>query len=197
MKTEYEAKFLQIDIDAIRSRLRAAGATLEQPLRLLRRIVYESPQLKAKNAYIRVRDEGHRVTLTYKQFDALALDGAKELEVVVSDFHTTVDLLAAIGLTGTSYQESRRENWRLGEVDIMIDEWPWLVPYIEIEAEEPAHVQSVAKRLGLDWADAAFGDVMVAYRHQYPHLDSSQQISVLPEVKFGDPLPPLFQSRVD
>ncbi|QQR52133.1 hypothetical protein IPG36_06195 [bacterium] len=66
MKTEYEAKFLQIDIDAIRSRLRAADATLEQPLRLLRRIVYESPQLNAKNAYIRVRDEGHRVTLTYK-----------------------------------------------------------------------------------------------------------------------------------
>lgn len=147
MKTEYEAKFLQIDIDAIRSRLRAADATLEQPLRLLRRIVYESPQLKAKNAYIRVRDEGHRVTLTYKQFDALALDGAKELEVVVSDFQTTVDL--------------------------------------------------VAERLGLAWADAAFGDVMVAYRHQYPHLDSSQQISVSPEVKFGDPLPPLFQSRVD
>lgn len=147
MKTEYEAKFLQIDIDAIRSRLRAADATLEQPLRLLRRIVYESPQLKAKNAYIRVRDEGHRVTLTYKQFDALALDGAKGLEVVVSDFQTTVDL--------------------------------------------------VAERLGLAWADAAFGDVMVAYRDQYPHLDSSQQISVLPEVKFGDPLPSLFQGSVD
>lgn len=147
MKTEYEAKFLQIDIDAIRSRLRAADATLEQPLRLLRRIVYESPQLNAKNAYIRVRDEGHRVTLTYKQFDALALDGAKGLEVVVSDFHTTVDL--------------------------------------------------VAERLGLAWADAAFGDVMVAYRDQYPHLDSSQQISVLPEVKFGDPLPSLFQGSVD
>lgn len=197
MKTEYEAKFLQIDIDAIRSRLRAADATLEQPLRLLRRIVYESPQLNAKNAYIRVRDEGHRVTLTYKQFDALALDGAKELEVVVSDFQTTVDLLAAIGITGTAYQESRRENWRLGDVDIMIDEWPWLVPYIEIEADEPAQVQSVAEHLGLAWADAAFGDIMVAYRDQYPHLDLNQQISVLPEVKFGDPLPPLFQSRVD
>ncbi|QQR52132.1 hypothetical protein IPG36_06190 [bacterium] len=85
--------------------------------------------------------------LPTKQFDALALDGAKELEVVVSDFQTTVDLLAAIGITGTAYQESRRENWRLGDVDIMIDEWPWLVPYIEIEADEPAQVQSVAEHL--------------------------------------------------
>lgn len=194
MKTEYEAKFLDIDIDAMRQRLGALGATLEKPMRLMRRVTIDTDDMKKKDAFLRVRDEGDRVTVTYKQFDSLSVDGAKEHEITVNDFDETVALLAAAGLLHGSFQESKRETWRLDTVEIVIDEWPWLHPYIEVESHSEAEVQNASERLGLHWGKAVFGDVMVAYRAQYPHLTEKDTVGNLAEVRFNDPLPTLLKS---
>ena len=102
MKNEIEAKFVNIDIDDIRDKLRALGATLVQPLRDMRRVTIDSPTMQAKNAFLRVRDEGNKTTLTYKQFNALSIDGVKEVEVEVSNFDNTIILLAEVGLAHSS-----------------------------------------------------------------------------------------------
>lgn len=193
MKVEYEAKFLNVDIDNMRQRLKKTGAKLEKPMHLMRRVTIDNPDMKRKGAFLRVRDEGDRVTMTYKQFDTLSVDGAKEHEVIVSDFEETVALLAAAGLPHGSFQESKREIWRLGDVEIVIDEWPWLNPYIEVESTSVQMVRDFSEQLGLDWSDAVFGDVMAAYRAQYPHLKETDTVGNIPEVRFGDPLPELLQ----
>lgn len=194
MKTEYEAKFLKVDIEAIRSRLKELGAELEKPMRLMRRVTIDTAGVKKKNAFVRVRDEGDRTTITYKKFDALSADGAKEHEVVVNDFEETVALLAAAGLPQGSFQESKRETWRLGDVEVMIDEWPWLAPYIEVESTSVEQVKDFSEKLGFNWDDAVFGDVMAAYRVEYPHLSEEDTVGNVAEVKFGDPLPALLQN---
>lgn len=194
MKTEYEVKFLSIDIDEIRERLTAHGAELVKPMRTMKRVTIDTPAMKEKDAFVRVRDEGDRTTLTYKQFDQLSVDGAKEYEVTVSDFDETVQLLATAGLPHGSFQESKRETWELNHVEFMIDEWPWLEPYIEIEASSEEEVRAMAERLGFDWEKAVFGDVMVAYRAQYPHLTETQTVGTLPEVKFGAPVPEMLKT---
>ena len=148
MKTEYEAKFLDIDIEKMRQALRKIGAKLEKPMRSFRRVTIDTPAMKKKDAYLRVRDEGDRITLTYKQFKALSVDGAREHEIVVDDFEETIALLTKIGYPPHSYQESRRETWRYGNVEIDIDEWPWLKPYIEIEADGVESVKDFAAKLG-------------------------------------------------
>lgn len=193
MKTEFEAKFLDVDIAAMRETLLAAGAVCQKSMRLMRRVTIDTAELKAKNAFVRVRDEGDRVTMTYKQFDALAVDGAKEHEIVVSDFDEAVGLLAAAGLPQRSFQESRRETWMCDGVEIVIDEWPWLAPYCEVEASSEGKVRDCAEKLGFDWSEAVFGDVMAAYRAQYPHLKDSDTIATIPVVRFGDPLPGLLK----
>lgn len=193
MNTEYEAKFLNVDVDSVRDTLQSLGATLMKPMRLMRRVTIETDNLKKKNAFVRVRDEGDRVTATYKQFDSLSVDGAKEHEIIVSDFDETIALLAAAGLTHGSFQESKRETWRLDTVEIVIDEWPWLEPYVEVEAQSEAEVRQFSEKLGLSWDEAVFGDVMAAYRAQYPHLREQDTVANIPEVKFGDPLPELLK----
>lgn len=75
----------------------------------------------------------------------------------------------------------------------MLDEWPWLKPYIEIEGPSEEAIRDVATELGFNYAQAKFGDVMVAYRAQYPHLAETDTVGNLPEVKFGAPLPDLFK----
>ena len=194
MKTEFEAKFLNINIDQIRQKLTELGATLEQPMRLMKRAIIDNDFLSSKNAFVRIRDEGHKVSLTYKQFDDLSVDGAKEHEVVVSDFNETLALLDAVGLVHKSLQESKRETWKHGNVEIVIDEWPWLDLYIEIEADSEAAVKDFTEKLGFNWNNAVFGDVMAAYRVQYPHLSKDQTVGSIPSIKFGDPLPALLQT---
>lgn len=194
MKNEIEAKFVNIIIEDVRSELKRIGAVLTKPMRDLRRVTIDTPELKKKNAFVRIRDEGDKTTITYKQFNSLSIDGVKEIEVSVNDFDNAVMLFKEAGLVYGSIQESRREIWMLDEVEVVIDEWPWLNPYIEIEAPSEDLVISTAKKLGFDWDDAVFGDVMAAYRVQYPHLGLNDTVGNLPEVRFGDPLPELLKS---
>jgi adenylate cyclase class 2 len=196
MKSEIEVKFLNVDFDQVRAKLRELGGECEQPMRLMKRVTIETPELVQKKSYVRVRDEGDKVTLTYKQFDSLSVDGAKEIEIIVSDFKDTVALLSAAGLPHISFQESKRETWKLGAVEVVLDEWPWLNPYIEIEGESEAELKDVAKKLGFNWDDAVFGGVTIAYRAQYPHIDPGDTVGRIAEIKFDDPVPDFLQAKV-
>ena len=193
MKTEYEAKFVNISTSEIRQKLRSLGGSSEKPERLMRRVTIDSPEMKQNKGYLRVRDEGDCVTMTYKQFDKLSVDGAKEHEVNVDNFEETIAILEAAGLPYTSFRESKRETWRLGDAEIVIDEWPWLAPYIEIEANDEHVVRETAEALGLSWGDAIFGDVMAAYRAQYPHLTPFDTIASIRSVTFDSPLPDMLK----
>lgn len=196
MKAEIEAKFLNVDFDVMRDKLTELGAECEHPMRLMKRVAIENEFMRSgKDSFLRVRDEGYRTTVTYKQFDSLSVSGAKEIEVEVSDFNAMVAILEQSGLVPRSYQETKRENWRLGTVEIMLDEWPWLNPYLEIEGSSVASVKRVALDLNLEWNNAVFGDVMAAYRVQYPHLGKNDTLASVSVVKFGDPMPPLLAAN--
>jgi adenylate cyclase class 2 len=195
MKTEIEVKFLKVNFDVLREKLTQLGAKCVQPMRLMRRAIIEPPELARKDAFVRVRDEGDKVTLTYKQFDDHeAFSGVQEIEVTVSDFDATVALLAKAGLPHKSFQESRRETWQLDGVEIVLDEWPWLSPYIEIEGQSEEGVRSAAAALGFDWADAVFGSVTAAYRVEYPEGDSRKLIT-LESVAFDAPVPAIISGK--
>ena len=195
MNTEIEVKFVNIDQKQIREKLKTIGAICNQPMRNMRRVTIDTPIMKAKNAFLRVRDQGDKITLTYKQFDSLSLHGAKEIELDISDFDKAVELFAAVGIPHHSHQESRRETWKLDDTEIVLDEWPWLDPLLEIEGPSEKHVKDITTKLGLDWEKAIFGDVMSAYKVQYPYLGPNDTIGNLKEVKFGDPLPDLLKPK--
>lgn len=189
MKTEIEVKFLNIDPDDLREKLHAVGAICAQPMRLMRRQVFY-PADGNRDSYIRVRDEGDKTTMTFKRFDAMSLHGAKEVEVVVSDFEDAMMILEQSGLKKKSYQETRRETWHIGTTEIVIDEWPWLQTFIEIEGENEADVRRVADKLGFDWnEDAVFGSATQAYRVQYKKMPKDFIMDDVPEIRFDAPRP--------
>jgi len=198
MKAEIEAKFPGVSHDDVRAKLKEHGAACEHPMRLMRRVAIDSDFMRTgKDSFLRVRDEGHRVTLTYKQFDELSVDGAKEIEVEVSSYEDMIAILEQAGLVAHTSQETKRENWRLGDVEIMLDEWPWIRPYVEIEAPTEEELREVASKLDFEWSDAVFGDVMAVYRVEYPHLTLRDTVARVPVVTFGAPLPDLLKSKQD
>jgi adenylate cyclase class 2 len=145
MPPEIEAKFLHVDHAALRSQLEKLGATCRHPNRLTKRLVLDFPdrRLRAKDGWVRIRDEGDKITLTYKQLNQRSLSGMQEVEVVVEDFVGTEAFLKAIGLEPYSYQETKRESWELDSVAIELDEWPWIHPFVEIEARDETAVWHV------------------------------------------------------
>ncbi len=168
MEIEYEAKFLSIDKDDVRRRLAEAGATLVRPEFLQKRIPFDLPgDRKSKDAWVRVRDEDGRVTLSLKIVDGDRIEDQREIMVTVDDFDNAVMLLDEIGCMRKSYQETKRELWRAGSVEIMIDEWPFLDPFVEVEGPSESAVREAAEKLGFRWDDAVFGAVGKLYFMKY------------------------------
>ncbi|MGF6889376.1 adenylate cyclase class 2 [Nocardia sp. GAS34] len=164
MKHEYEAKFLAIDIDAIRATLIALGAKQILPRTLLTRTIFENDTL-ARGAWLRLRNEGSRSTLTLKQVtDATSIDGTTEIETTVGDLAAMAEILTRLGATEVRYQENYREEWQLGEVIYDIDTWPDLPAFLEIEGPNETAVRAAATGLGLDYAHARFGSVDEIYK---------------------------------
>jgi adenylate cyclase class 2 len=195
MKSEIEVKFLDVDIEDIRSRLRDAGAELEHPMRLMRRVLIEEPHHAKEHSYIRIRDEGDKTTLTFKRRTypggKSTILSTKEIETTIGNFDTAVEIFSEAGWKHKTYQESRRETWLLDDAEVVIDEWPWINPYIEIEAETEEIVEKVADKLGFDWKDAVFGSVDVIYARDYPKM-SVRGVIDIKEGHFGDPVPKEF-----
>lgn len=196
MQTEIEAKFLDVDHDEIRNKLKKLGAKLEHPMRLMRRVVFDKPDggfFKVNGQRLRVRDEGNKITVTLKTNGASKYDS--EIELQVDSFETAIKLIEGLGFNVISYQESKRETWQYDQVEIVLDEWPWLKPYIEVEGKNESEIKSFAQHLGFNWEDAKFGSVDTAYMAQYPKMTTSDSIGNVDEVKFDLPLPKYLIER--
>ena len=168
MQIEYEATFENINKDEIREKLKKMGAVLVRPEFLQKRIPFNLPKEKrAKNKFIRVRDEGNKITLSYKSFEGDKIEDQKELCLEVNNFEDAVELLKLIGCEPKSYQESKREIWKLDNVEIMIDEWPFLEPFIEIEGKSEEEVKKVSEKLGFDYSKALFSAASMLYQRKY------------------------------
>lgn len=194
MDTEVEVKFLHVSIEDIRQKLQQLGAQCSHRMRPMRRVIINTPNMRENHGYVRLRDEGDKVTLTYKQFDGSDVDSAKEIEVIVDSFDKALAILKSAGSQVSSYQESRRETWHHDGVEVVIDEWPWIDPYIEIEGGSEQDLRRVAEELGFDWdSEAVFGSATVAYQHQFPdaRLDD---ISVFERICFDDPKPTVLRA---
>lgn len=185
MKIEIEAKFPGIDPAAIRAKLQDVGAHCAQPEILMKRYVfdYEDDVLNDTGGWVRVRDEGDKITMSYKQLHGRTIKGTQEVEVIVHDFETACVFLEALGLIAKAYQETKREKWIWGDIEITIDTWPWVPTFLEIEGPTEAAVQNMARLLELDWDNALFGSVETIYQMHYRVTE--EEIDQLPEIVFS------------
>ncbi len=146
METEYEVKILGINVSDVI--LKIGKLKFKEPKVLdFRRYVYD---IKAgDSAWLRLRTDSKKTTLTYKNFIKNAVDGVQELEVKVDDFEKTHELLLTLGYEYTAYQENRRTLYENDEIELAIDEWPHIDPYLEIEGKNIEVVEKYIKLLDL------------------------------------------------
>lgn len=190
MAQEIEAKFLDVSHDVIREKLTQLGAHLEQPMRLMRRTIFDYPdkRLEATHRRLRVRDEGDKITVTFKAHEGDSKYPV-EIETRVESYEAMCELFEAAGLEGYSRQESKRETWVYKDVEVVLDEWPWVKPFIEIEGPSEDSIRQVASELGFDWNDAYFGAAETVYCAEYPSMKDTETIGEVAELTFSGELP--------
>ncbi len=191
MNLEIEATFVDVDKAEIRQKLHQLDAKLIQPETLMRRIVFD---VHSNHAFARVRDEGNRIVLTYKNHHDNTLTGTEEINVEVSNYDDTIAILKACGLRAKSDQDSYRETWELNGTEISIDTWPWIPTYIEVEGPTTDSVASVAARLGYDIKNGVIGSVDEVYKLYYD-IDNSVINEQIPVFKFTD-APQILASKL-
>jgi len=155
METEFEAKFYPIDKEKYRKLLKKLGAKLVISERKMIRAIGDNEvnNFMEDNGYLRVRNEGNMTRLSYKtttDWDG-KLEDQKEIDVEVSDFDKTIELLKLAGFKFNRVQETTREEWEYKGAQVTIDTWPGLPPYTEIETDSEEKVKELALELGLNW----------------------------------------------
>lgn len=183
MKIEYEATFPNINKDEIRERLKKIGAVLVRPEFLQKRTNFHLPKERKNNySWIRVRDEGDKITLSLKVVDGDKIGNQKELCLQVDNFINATEFLKNIGCEKKASQETKRELWTLDGAEITIDEWPFLEPFVEIEGSSEEEVKIISKKLGFNYGEAVFGGADEIYNKKYG-IDKDI-INNIPEVTF-------------
>lgn len=137
---------------------------------------------------MRVRDEGDKITASVKGHDGSNNIAAQtEVSIKVDSYQGAIDFALAIGCKTKTYQENYRETWMLNGAEIVIDEWPYLEPFIEIEADSEGKVKEASQQLGFDYTTAIFSNVIELYHRKYGW--EHQKITTTPKIIFDEPNP--------
>ena len=168
MKIEYEATFTNIDKQDIRERLRKIEGKLIRPEFLQKRVVFNLPEeYKIKGGWIRVRDEGDKIRMSLKIVDGTGIESQKEISLKVDSLERAEEFLTLLGCQKKAYQENKRELWKIDGMEITINEWPFLEPFVEIEGDSEESVKDMAEKLGFDYQDALFCSIDTLYSRKY------------------------------
>ena len=78
-----------------------------------------------------------------------------------------------------------REVWKRNGVEVTIDTWPGLNPFVEVEAQTEDTVREVSEELGFDFEKALFGSIDLVYQKELGIFAAT--INTLPEITFANP----------
>jgi len=168
-RREIEVKLPSSDLDAVRQKLRGQGASLERERHDESNDLYDDPagRLSASGAALRLRRVPGEARLTYKgpaRFEQ-GVKAREERETAVADGGEAAAILESLGFQRKFRYEKRREEWRLSDCAVCLDETP-IGDFVEIEGD-PAAIRRVVSELELDFASAI--------PYSYPRLYALQR----------------------
>lgn len=142
--------------------------------------------------WIRLRKTGDETTITVKRIvnskGEYELDSVNELEIIVPSIAEGKQLLEDLGYFFARHQTKMRIAYDYKNTEIVIDKWPKLKPYVEVEGPTKEEIDEVVLLLGYKNKDAivintddVYGQVGIdIYDKQYSDLtfDENEQKEV-------------------
>ncbi len=153
---------------AVLKRLPEIGATL-QGEEFEENTLYNGDALKDGTCVLRLRRAGAKATLTYKKRlpGKSDIKQQREEETAVANPNAMAAILEALGFTPSLVYEKRRQTWRLGKAEIVIDSLPF-GEFMEIEGSVNA-IRAVERKLDLRGLRAEHATYpQLAHKHGKP-----------------------------
>ena len=186
MKKEIEATFLSVDKNSMRTKLKEARFELKTPEYVMRRKTFDfSHVAPGRNKWGRVRQESEKITMTVKEVRGSGINDTYEVELTVNDFDTAAAFFEACDIPAKAFQENMREVWVRDGVEVTIDTWPGLNPFVEIEGTNEQIVREISNELGFDFEKAVFGSIDLVYEKELGI--PAETIIRLPQITFANP----------
>lgn len=186
MKNEIEATFLSIDKNLTRDKLKKKGFELKIPEYLMRRKTFVFSRVASGcKKWGRVRQESDRITMAIKEIRGLGINDTYEVELVVNDFETATDFFEACDIPAKAFQENTREVWMRDGIEVTIDTWPGLNPFVEIEGTNEKIVREISNELDFNFEKAVFGSIDLVYEKELGI--PAETIIRLTEITFANP----------
>lgn len=152
---EIEIKIKIADIEKIKKKIISLDFKLIEPKFFEFNIIFDNDKksLKRKNCLLRLRNKNTKNVLTLKKAPLKISDFSRykireEIEIEVTDFEKTKEILAILGFEIYFIYEKYREIYKKKDIKIMIDQTP-LGNFIEIEAQK-AEIDEVSQQLGFN-----------------------------------------------
>ena len=176
VREESEVKLPCRDLEALRGKLRAAGASLHAPEHFESNELYDDAdgRLASGGRLLRVREAAGSTTLTYKGPPRF-LGGVKvreERETTVANVRELAAILGGLGLSRKFRYEKKREEWNLHACVIALDHTP-IGEFVEIEGA-PGDIRRALGALELDFSTA------IPYSYARLYLDRRKKDPSLP-----------------
>tara|TARA_B100000035_G_scaffold296413_1_gene288309 strand:+ start:840 stop:1511 length:672 start_codon:yes stop_codon:yes gene_type:complete len=185
MSYEYECKIINMPISNLRNKIIENNGKKIHSSLLFRRYLFFLPG-KRQNGFIRLRNEGNnKITLTCKIFTSNS-KYPRESEIELHcKFEEAHQFLLDCGLKQKSYIETKREKWSHPLVkEIVIDNWPGLDPYMEIDCENENNLKKVLNIFKFDKKNIYYEGVDKLYLQKYG-ITKNKFIN-LPVLDFND-----------
>jgi adenylate cyclase class 2 len=163
MPIEIEKKFrlTATQREAIVRRLGEIGAQHEGEA-FEENLLFDGPALKQRNCVLRLRRVAGKAIITFKERlpATSATKHQREEETLVQDGDALQRILDDLGYTPKILYEKKRDTWRMGGVEIVLDELPF-GSFMEIEGSE-IDIEDAEKLLAIAG--------LTAERATYPQL---------------------------
>jgi adenylate cyclase class 2 len=173
MAEENEAKFYLQRPAEFQQHIESLGAKVVEARVYELNLRFDTPGLDLRRAaqVLRLRQD-RRARLTYKDSESIVSGSLsrRELEITVSDFGVTKELLEALGFEVVFIYEKYRTTYELDEVEVVLDELPY-GQFVEVEGERNS-LRTAAEKLGLDWEAA----IPASYSRLFEHLRASRAL---------------------
>jgi len=145
MPKEYEYRFNNYNKKEIITRLKELNAKYFGTFKF--RVMVLS-DVNNSEKYIRIRDEGHRVTMTIK--NNLTDKFPIENEVIINDFDEGINIFLQLGCKKKYYYEKFREIWHYKKSEIIFDMNPGIPELMEVESSTKKELDILCKKLDLN-----------------------------------------------
>lgn len=140
--------------------------------------------------WIRLRQNGEECELTIKYIYSTLKDydikDVKEIEIKVDSFQVANSLLEELGYFRKKKVEKKRISYTYKDMQIEIDSWPLIKPYVEIEGKKVDDIYDLAKKLGYNKKDIRVMNTDNVYEESGINLNDYEVLTFDEAIKRDD-----------